>query len=853
MAPEPSGSAYWERVMSGWSGCGPWPGNRRQRLLVTTALAGGMALLGGVALAKTPSKAAAVPLPPLRPAALAATDLHSTPFDIPAGDLAPALKRWAAISRVQMLASSHEMRGLRCAGLEGTYAPEGALKALLFGTGLDYQYTAAGVVAIINPEYAQLRATAPADSISLEEISVVGARDPGQPPPTGTIGQPPPSYAGGQVGSGTRAGLLGNQSVFATPFSITGFTEKLIKDQQARTFADVVQNDSSVRYASSRGGGGDELILRGFQTGPGAIAFDGIYGITDGRRPVIEGIERVELLKGPSALVNGVSAFSGIGGSINLIPKRAFDEPLTRVTTGFVSRREFGTHVDVGRRFGPSNDWGIRTNLAYRDGQSPIDNVSVGLQVATLGLDYRGDRFRFSLDLSHQNQDTRSQQTFLTVVPGLPIPRAPKGTLSQNQPWEFSTARQQFGVARAEFDVAPNVTIFGAYGVQRAEEISLLGFGSIFNARGDFNASFGLSPAEFRTQTGEAGLRARFETGPVSHRFAIVGTQLEGRTDFGSSPVGSGIVSNLYRPVYVPEPFSRDLPRDAPKYATDLLRGVAVADTLSILEERIMLTLGGRLQRIEGKLFSPVSKYDESRLSPAIALVIKPTEKLSLYGNAVEGLNRGEVAPAGTSNAGQAFPPFVSKQVEVGAKYDFGTFGVSAAVFEIKRPSAFADPVTRRFGVDGEQRNRGLELSAFGEPSTGFRLLGGVTFLDAVLTKTPGDTDNGNRATGAPDVQLNLYAEYDLPRSWVPGLTLTGRAVHATSQFYDQANTQKVPAWTRFDLGARYVLNREEAKPVILRANIENVADLDYYETTASGFLVRGAPRTFFLSASIEF
>lgn len=845
--------------MSRRSGCGLRAGHHRQGLLVTTALAGCMGILAGAAQAKASLEAAAVLRRPVRPAASAAAAPGSLkPFDIPAGALAPALKRWAAISRVQMLAASHEMRGLRCEGLEGAYAPEGALKALLVGTGLDYRYTGTDVVAIVDPTYVQLPSTTGrSGEVTLDELTVEGRGD-GQPPLTGTIGQPPPAYAGGQVGSGTRVGLLGNQSVFATPFSITGFTDKLIRDQQARTFADVVQNDSSVRYASSRGGGGDELFVRGFQIGPAAIAFDGLYGITDARRPVIEGIERIELLKGPSALINGVSPFSGIGGSINFIPKRAFDEPLTSVTTSFVSRREFGTHLDVGRRFGPSNEWGIRTNLAYRDGQSPIDNVSVGLQVATLGLDYRGDRFRFSLDLSHQDQDTRSQQTFLTVVPGLPIPRAPRGTLSQNQPWEFSAARQQFAVGRAEFDLAPNVTIFGAYGYQRAEEISLLGFGSVFNARGDFRANFGLSPAEFQTRTGEAGLRARFDTGPVNHRFAVVGTQLEGQTDFASSPVGSEVVSNVYRPIYVPEPFSRNLPRDAPKYGTDLLRGVAIADTLSILDERVMLTLGGRVQRIEGKTFSPVngfgaSQYDKSRFSPAIALVVKPTDKLSLYGNSVEGLNRGEVAPAGTSNAGQVFAPFLSKQIEVGAKYDFGTFGVSAAAFEITRPSAFADPVTRRFAVDGEQRNRGLELSAFGEPAAGFRILGGVTFLDAVLTKTPGGVDDGNTATGAPDVQVNLYAEYDLPQGWVPGLTLTGRAVHTTSQFYDQANTQKVPTWSRFDLGVRYALNREGGRPVILRANIENIADLDYYETTASGFLVRGAPRTFFLSASIEF
>ena len=55
----------------------------------------------------------------------------------------------------------------------------------------------------------------------------------------------PSAYAGGQVARGGRVGLLGNVDVMDTPFNTTNYTQALIQDQQARSVADVLQNDPS--------------------------------------------------------------------------------------------------------------------------------------------------------------------------------------------------------------------------------------------------------------------------------------------------------------------------------------------------------------------------------------------------------------------------------------------------------------------------------------------------------------------------------------------------------------------------------------------------------------------------------
>jgi iron complex outermembrane receptor protein len=155
------------------------------------------------------------------------------------------------------------------------------------------------------------------------------------------------------------------------------------------------------------------------------------------------------------------------------------------------------------------------------------------------------------------------------------------------------------------------------------------------------------------------------------------------------------------------------------------------------------------------------------------------------------------------------------------------------------------------YAADSEQRNRGLELNLSGEPLRGLRLLGGVTFLDAELTRTSNPATRGNQPVGVPRFTANLGAEWDTP--WVAGLTLTGGVIHTGKEYVNQANTQSVPSWTTFDLGARYV-TRVDGKEVTLRANVVNVFNRAYWSGVASyGTISQGVPRTLMLSASMDF
>lgn len=705
---------------------------------------------------------------------------------------------------------------------------------------------------------------------TLEAVVIAGQANE-HPSRTSTIGQPSAAYAGGQAASDARIGMLGNRPVLKTPFSITALTAKLIRDQQARTIADLALNDPSVRQDAPTFSERDSFFIRGFSVTNLDTFYDGLPYIANPRRGFLEGIERVEILKGPTALVNG--GLGRVGGTINLIPKRAADEPLTRLTTSYLSDSQMWTHVDVGRRFGPAGEWGVRANGSYRGGNTALDHNENKVGVAALGLDYRGDRVRASLDFNHSTQNIDAPTSlFNGAKSGFKIPDAPSGDINTANPFEYHDSTHNMIAGRIEFDVLENTTLYAAGGASRYREDFLTSSYTIINSAGDAESSLGIQPQQIQGFSGEIGLRSEFDTGPVGHQLSIAVARNLNENYRGSFLPGAlGLPgtypTNIYNPVFLPDGSvdTSKFPRSSNlvPFADLLSTSVAVSDTLSFFDERFELTLGGRYQDIRSRGFNtrpgnplfPVGDinylYEEARFSPAVAAVANVTDNFSVYANYVEALSEGQIAPGTVKNANEIFPPFVHDQKEVGIKYDFGSFALTAALFEIRQESAYTNPATNTFAVDGLQVNRGLELSVFGEPFDGFRLLGGVTFMNAKLAKTLNGRFDGRKVPGVADTTFNMYGEYDTP--WVENLTLTGRVLYNGSTYYDQANTQKVSGWTRLDLGARYVYERQNGKPIEFRANVENVMNEKYWATSARGFLSAGAPRTFMLSTSFDF
>jgi iron complex outermembrane receptor protein len=679
----------------------------------------------------------------------------------------------------------------------------------------------------------------------------------------------PKAYAGGQVARGGRVGMLGNISAMDAPFNSLNFTHELMQDQQARSVADVLQNDPSVRVARGFGNFQELYMIRGFPVFSDDVGYNGLYGLLPRQYVSAELLERVEVFRGANTFLNGAApSGSGVGGAVNLLPKRAANTPLTQLTIGGESGGQASAALDVGRRFGPGDRFGVRVNAARRDGDTAVDREKHELSVLAVGLDYRGDDLRISGDIGYQDYRLTAPRPSVTAVAGIALPAAPDSSANFAQPWTYSNERDTFGTLRAEYDIAKDVVAWAAFGARSGRESNSLASLTVSNTAGTGRASRFDNERKDTVRTGEAGVRAKLRTGPVGHTLAFSTSVhwLDSRNAFGtSSPV---FATNLYTPIDVAKPAitsttGGDLNAPATTHKS-ILSSYAVADTLAFADDRVLLTVGARRQTIKDASYSYVTRlqtasYDKSDVTPVAGLVYKITPMLSAYGNYIEALQKGAVA-SGTvngrpvTNVGEIFAPYTSRQKELGIKYDAGTLGMNAAVFTTSQPSTYIDPATATFGVFGQQRNRGIELSAYGVPLRGVRVLGGLTLLDAEQQRTVGGTNNGKDVLGVPDTQLNLGAEWDVPT--VQGLALTARTVYTASQYADAANTQQLPSWTRVDLSARYTTTIAD-RTVTLRARVDNVADRNYWASaggaSGAGYLVLGAPRTFALNATIDF
>lgn len=773
-------------------------------------------------------------------------------YDIPAGSLNAVLNRFAEEAGVLLSAPGNLTAGKTSAGLRGDYGVQAGLAALLAGKGLE-------AVRQSNGAYALRTVPAPASGAApvLPAVTVTAA---------GVSGERPVAYAGGQVARGGRLGLLGNRDVMDTPFNATSYTAELMENQQAITVADVLANDPSVRTVSygltNAAAGGEIFMIRGLSV-QDSILFDGLPGIISSRAGAAELVDRVEILKGPNALLNGMAVGAGgaVGGAINLVPKHAEDKPLTRLTTTYMSDGNVGGHLDVGRRFGEDNQWGIRFNGLYRDGATATAGQSVEFGAAVIGLDYRGATLRASLDAGHQTMNNEAPQgaAGFGVDDGVPIPRPPQARRQIAQDWEYSRSRSNYLLAKAEYDVAPDWTLYGAFGGSRTQSRYLSTDLFITDAAGNAQATAYYWPNWVENRVAQAGVRGAFDTGAFRHQVNLNATYLTSDTGYTNAYYGfSQFNTNIYHPVTVERPSTAGFASNPPQTNSLQLPSVALSDTISWLDERVSITLGARYQRVKNVgtdtgIGVASATYDKQAITPALAAVFKPLPDLSIYGNYIEGLIQGDTAPMGTTNAGQMFAPIKVKQREVGAKYDFGRFTTTVSLFQIEKPSGLAianGDGTSTYRVGMEQRNRGVELNVFGEATRGLRLLGGVAYIDPRLTKTEGGAYDGKRAPNVSRWQLNLGGEYDLPA--LPGLTLTARMTSTSEQYLDQANTRSIPGWTRWDFGARYA-TRAWDRPLVLRAGINNAFGRNYWSGSSSNWLYLGQPRTVTLSATMDF
>lgn len=435
-------------------------------------------------------------------------------FNIPAGPLNMRLDTFAAAAGIELNVGANLVRGENAQGLSGNYSVSEGLAELLRGQGLQATRETSG-------RYALSQMVQQTQSQTAEGIATL-------PPVTvhGKAGSAIYAYSGEQVTSGSRVGLLGDKDFMETPFSIIAYTNKYIADRQAQNIADVIAvTDPTVFSNNISGAWSENYSIRGLSSSTTDMMFNGLFGMAPYYRASPEMFERIEVLKGPSALLNGMPPGSSVGGTVNLVPKRASNDPLTRLTVTYMSDSQFGGHVDLGRRFGENKQFGIRFNGVYRDGEGAVNQQEKRAQLASLGLDWHGRNTRLFVDLYDSDDRVDGVIRGIGLAPGVTVPKPPKADTLLNPDWSLVHNQDKGVMVRGEFDVSDQLMAYAAFGASKSSyKYNGAITSQVLNTAGDFRTIIGQLAFDVKKLSAEVGLKGKFQTGVIKHHWALNAT-----------------------------------------------------------------------------------------------------------------------------------------------------------------------------------------------------------------------------------------------------------------------------------------------------------------------------------------
>lgn len=650
-----------------------------------------------------------------------------------------------------------------------------------------------------------------------------------------------------------EAGTFRGTNILDVPSTVNVITKEALELQAATGTYDAVRNTAGVTKQQNGGETWDQLIIRGIEVQNRTnYRLNGSLPLMNFSQVPLEDKERIEVLKGASALYYGFSAPSGI---INYVTKRPTEAPMASVGLMF---DQYGTAIastDVSERFGEENQVGVRLNAAGGTLGSYIDDVANGNRsFVSMALDWRvSDRLVLKADVEHDQRQVTEQV-------GVALPKAVNGTITLPHTVDPKTL---VGSDTSKFETeTTNVLLRSDYALSDAWSLGLEA-GRAKTERERNLSTFTFSNPQATTLRTGAGtvkinhqeyeytsdlLRAElygvFTTGSLQHDVTFGTSYTEKEQEPIINASSGTLAQNLYTPhVITPTTFT---PSNGVAYTTK--------DTGFYTMDRV--TLNSQWQVIGGLRHSKyesnqdVTRYEASETTPMIALVYKPIESLSLYASYAEGLEEGEAAPTGTENESERLSPGISKQYELGAHWLLpnGTL-ISTALFDIQSPGYYTN-AANYYVADGHKRYSGVELSAQGKLTEQLSWLASTQWLDPRFEDMHGDSAslNDKLPENAARRTASLFLSYDLTS--IAGLSINGGAYYTGRRPVNDLNQAWLDDVTLFSVGGRYV-TKLYGKKNIWQINVDNVADKEYWAAGGTR-LASGAPRTIRLNYKLE-
>lgn len=665
----------------------------------------------------------------------------------------------------------------------------------------------------------------------------------------------PDSFGAGLVQVGTFRGAR----LIDVPLTVNVVPEELIDAQGVTGIYDALRNTAGVSRSQLSGVTYDNIAIRGILVeNRTSYRLNGSLPVINLVDLPVENKARVEVLKGVGALYYGFAPPSGI---INLTSKR----PTGTVTEFEASANVhggFGGTVDLSRRLGADEAFGVRVNAAYGQLESGIENFDGERYFGSIAADWDlSDAVSLKLDAEHVRKDVTETPAIalLPAVGGVvTLPARPDNQTNLGDDWLRYDAFATNLLARLDVKFSPALalTVEGGQAItQRDRDFAQFQNYSLATGEGVL-ALFQTRDQKYRNRNARAELAAAFATGPVEHHI-VAGVTKNWRFQNGRSnqlspgtAVAGAILQNLYTPRAIAvRPVTAAL-TTAPLHVDDF--GAYAFDRLEI-GDAVQLFGGFRYSdyRSETKNAAGVRTafYTADKVTPSVGSVVKPRENVSLYATYLEGLEEGGTAPANSANPGEVLAPALSKQYELGAKAEIGDgLILQAAAFQVERASAFTDPADRIFKLAGRARYQGIEASATGELSDALSIYASAQLLDAEQRRAVNPLLVGKRPENTPKFTASLYAEYR-PEP-VPGLAVGAGVFHVGNRAVNNFNQAYVDGYTTLSLSARYTIETV-GEGLTLQLNADNVTDANYWGAAGNGLLGVGAPRQVKLTARL--
>ncbi len=632
------------------------------------------------------------------------------------------------------------------------------------------------------------------------------------------------------------------------PVSVQVVPQELIQDREAVTVRQAIETVSGVESSNALPGS-LAFRIRGF-VDSGTSLRDGFR--EQSNQQDIQGVERIEVLKGPASVLYGGSLSSG--GVVNVVTKTPVDGNFVR---GALTGGSFGFNrdtLDANQDLTGDGRAVIRLNAAYDHansfrtfGYSEDDYINPLLRLRPTDQDevilraqYAHSNFSYG-----QFQSPIAQPTLALPLsanfddPDLADTHRDAWRLGYEWVHSFSPGlrfRSGFNASVVNYDI----------GSDRFFSFPLVANGQTLNR----TVTEGLQRAQDFDLQNE--LSGDVLTGPVRHQW-LAGLEVS-RSLYDSKSFNAALPPlNLADLVYLVRPGRFTLNaktgtrfEDAAPYVQDfvtltpqlrLLAGVRYDVTDTVSNNRIT---GGR------------SADAANKLSPRVGLVFEPVPTTALYFNWANSF----IPTTSTTASGAALPPGASEQFEVGVKQELLDKRVqaTAALFQLTRSNVVTpDPANTQFSIaSGQQQSRGVELDVAGELRPGWKAVASYAYTFADVTR-----DNrlpvGNTLAGVARHAGALWTTYDVPDgALLPGFGL-GLGVRAeTRREATLPNSFFLPGYVRVDTAAWYRFH-VQGRPVRAQLNVQNVTNARIYDTDGAATLRPTQPLTALGTISSEF